>query len=258
MSDEYESYAVYWVPRRPDSLARFGTSWTGWCAERGEFRPREPGSLMGEDARAIAHETCRHGFHGVIRAPFRLLPERSQFTLEHALELLSEQCLGFALPRMRLAVVGGRVALVPREGSTALGALVASTAAAVANLAEGAVMAEPPVPCTRNGRGQVVQLPAAEAHRFHAPLTDPMPLAAAFEVVERLRPVLEPSLDEPRRLTELALMGDPGEGRPLRLLQRYELRETPVRRATVALPCQGPHILAPLFDQTMVERDIAI
>jgi hypothetical protein len=213
---------------------------------------------MAEDASSIARETCRHGFHGVIRAPFRLLPERSQFALEHALEMISEQCVGFALPKLRLAVVGGRVALVPRETSAALGALVASTAAAIASLAEGPAVVEPPAPCTRDGRGQVVQLPAAEAHRFHAPLTDPLPLAAAFEVVERLRPALEPSLDEPRWLSELALMGDPGEGRPLRLLLRYELRQTPVRRATVALPCQGPHMLAPLFDQTMVERDIAI
>ena len=40
MSGEFESYAVYWVPKSTDALARFGTSWTGWCAEHRLKHPK--------------------------------------------------------------------------------------------------------------------------------------------------------------------------------------------------------------------------
>jgi hypothetical protein len=104
----------------------------------------------------------------------------------------------------------------------------------------------------------LVQLPAAEAHRFHMPLTDQLGLETAFEVMEELRPMLEPLLDQPRRLHEVALMGDPGEGRPLRVLQRYDLRDTPVRHGANPLPCHGPHVLAPRLNDPIAGTELAI
>ena len=65
-------------------------------------------------------------------------------------------------------------------------------------------------------------------------------------------------LGESRQLHDVALMGDPGEGRPLRVLERYDLRDTPLRRASRALPCHGPHVLAPMLSDPMAETDIAI
>jgi len=255
MFDEFERYAVYWVPKRPDSLARFGASWTGWCAERGEFRPRGAATGLAVDLAGEPQNIWRHGFHGVIRAPFRLRPGQSRFAIETAMESLAHECVGFPLPTLQLSVLDGQVALVPHETSVALAALLSRTSVAFGRMAAEAIV---PAPVATARSGQIVQLPAATAHRFHAPLTDPLAVDAAFEVMERLRPALEPILGEPRQLDEIALMGDPGEGRPLRVLQSYELRQTPPRRATIALPCQGPQMLAPLFDQTMIERDVAI
>ena len=272
MSDEFERYAVYWVPKRSDALARFGVSWTGWCAEQGE--PRARGEFRGVSINipVVTRQIWRHGFHAVIKAPFHLGPGRSRFSVEHALWGLIEESVSFRLPRLRLAVVGGRVALVPRQNCSALDALVARIGDAMAPLdgAQANGFAEAPAPApdgvavgiTGGIAGEdiesLVQFPAVDAHRFHMPLTDQLALEMAFEVMEELRPLLTPMLDEPRRLHDVALMGDPGEGRPLRVLERYDLRDTPLRKASSALPCHGPHVLAPMLSNGMAKSDIAV
>jgi hypothetical protein len=111
---------------------------------------------------------------------------------------------------------------------------------------------------TGEGIEALVQLPATDAHRFIIPLTDRLPLEAAFQVMEELQPLLEPMMSTPRRLHDVALMGDPGEGRPLRVLQRYDLSDTPVQRGANPMPCHGPHMLAPMLDDPMLGTELAI
>ncbi len=259
MSGGFERYGVYWVPASSDALARFGARWTGWCAEQGEFRPRFAGSDWGFDLESITRQIRRHGLHGVIRAPFALRQGASVFALEHALGTIAEVGVGFPLPALRLAVVGGRVALAPGAANHAVASLVSDVAKATARLAASETDSRPPPAwCARERRGQVVQLPVADVHRFHVPLTDPLPLDVAFEIMERVRHVLEPMLTQPRFFGEIALVGDPGCDRPLRLLQRYELRLRPIRPATRVLPCRGPHILAREFDQAVHELEMVI
>jgi hypothetical protein len=265
MAGEFERYAVYWVPKRVDPLAQFGISWTGWCAEQGE--PRTLGSFggFGLNIASITRHTRRHGLHGVVKAPFALGDGRSRFSLEHSLGRLVEESVSFKLPRLELGVVDGRVSLVPKPNFPALGELVSRIDEALAPLGSGGPasgFAESPVTGLGTARARdadaIVQLPAGEAHRFHVPLTDPLGVETAFQVMENLRPILEPALEHPRRIQDLALMGDPGGGRPLRVLLRYDLRDTPLRKASSALPCQGPEMLVPTFDGRFVKTDIAI
>lgn len=265
MSGEFEKYAVYWVPKRADALARFGVSWTGWCAEQGEHRTRGEFPGVAVDIPAVTRQVWRHGFHAVIKAPFRLRAGRGRFSVEHALDQVIDEIVAFRLPRLRLAVIGGSVAaLVPHQNCAALGALVDRVGEAMAPLDAIPHDLVAPAPdgnaAGNNGKDaeSLVQLPVAEAHRFHMPLTDRLGLETAFEVMEELRPLLEPMLGEPRRLHDVALMGDPGEGRPLRVLQRYELSDTPRRRGANPLPCHGPHVLAPKLGSPMAETELAL
>jgi hypothetical protein len=89
-------------------------------------------------------------------------------------------------------------------------------------------------------------------------LTDQLGLEIAFEVLQQLEPVLKPILDEPRRMHDLALMGDPGGGRPLRVLQRYELHDGLRRNVSSALPCQGPDVLVPMDGGSFAKAEAAI
>lgn len=249
MSGEYQRYAVYWVPRRPDPLAVFGASWTGWCAEQGEVRPRGAFPGLAAEAAAVTRGLHCHGLHAAIRAPFRLAPGRSGFSVEHVLTDLAEELVAAPLPPLETAVLAGRVALVPTRTPRALAALMTRVAEALRPLAadtdangNGNGFAE--APAARDAT--LVPLPGAGAPALQVPLTDPLPEARARALEAGLASLLAPMLVEPRRLAELALMGDPGGGRPLRVLQRYELLDRPRRHGAEALPCYGPRVYAPM------------
>jgi len=272
MTDDFERYAVYWVPRRSDALTRFGFDWTGWCAEEGELRPRSNDYGRIADFASISAHSWRHGLHGVIKAPFRLAEGQSQFALEHQLGCLADENVRVTLPHLQLAVVGGRVALVPKEHCPELSTLVVKICESLMRLDARPVeqfrrkvvngFTESPADSPLLGAGaygadRVIQLPASDALRFHIPLTDRLALGEAFDVMEHLRPAIEPMLSAPRWLRDLALMGDPGGGRPFRVLERFELREYPMRPAAHAMPTHGPMMLAPTFSSPMPETDLA-
>lgn len=242
MLDDFDGYAVYWVPRRPDPLGPFGDDWTGWCAEYGEHRPRSDFP----DLPALTRRLCRHGLHGVIHAPFRLTAGRSRFALEDALDEIAGETVAIDLPPLELAVVEGRVALVPSRCPLALAALVGRATELLAPLAEpvepeGSAEGAPPP-----ADGESLVAFDGPAHRFHLPLTDPRPLGEAHALKEALAPVVAPLLGARRSLSVITLMGDPGGGRPLRALENYTLLDSPLRPGARALPSHGPELLTPM------------
>jgi hypothetical protein len=246
MPDEFERYAVYWVPGRNDGLTRFGSSWMGWCAEMGEPRPRHAAEGLSADIAAVTREVALHGFHGVIRAPFRLRPGRCRWSVERALELAADQLVATPLPPFELAVIGGRLALVPDRPDTALALAVGRVEAAIRPLADDCSATPRAAAGPQAAMGRLRQLPASPAHRFHLPLTDRIDLGAAFSIRDEIALRLEPLLGAPRQFADLALMGDPGGSRPFRVLQRFELHDTLARPASEALPCIGPWTLVPM------------
>jgi hypothetical protein len=261
MSDAFERYAVYWVPKRGDSLAGFGTSWTGWCSENGEPRQRGAFRDITFDIPTITRQIRRHGLHAVIKAPFSLGASRSRFSLEHFLDKLTEDSVAFPMPRLHLAVVDGSVVLVSQKSTRALVDLIARIDDAITPLEAASAtngFAEAPVIALGEKAEPLIQFPTAPAHRFRVLLTDQIGLEIAFEVLQQLEPVLKPILDEPRRMHDLALMGDPGGGRPLRVLQRYELHDGPRRNVSSALPCQGPDVLVPMDGGSFAKAEAAI
>lgn len=247
MFDDFDRYAVYWVPRRPDPLAPFGSAWTGWCAEDGEHRARSQFDDRFPDLAEITRELCRHGLHGIITAPFRLAPGRSRFSVEHVLDAIVEEAVSFRLPRFELAVVDGRVALVPQQSSGALAALITRVTDALAPLiARATPQGFAEAPAHGKPDGAVVPFGPVAQHRFHVPLTDAQPLERAHALKAALAPLVEPLLGAPRGVSEVALMGDPGGGRPLRVLQSYALLDWPLRPGARALPSHGPQVFAPM------------
>jgi hypothetical protein len=244
MLDVFERFAVFWVPARSDALARFGSSWMGWCSENGEPRTRHAAEGLTVDFAAATRQIWHHGFHGVIRVPFRLRPGRSRWAVEHALQSAADELAPVPLARLSLAVIGGRVALVPESPPPALARLLDRIEQALAPLAaDPGLGARQTGAKAASGDAQVRQLPAGAAHRFHLPMTDRMELGAAFRVRDELAPRIEPLLAQPRTLGDLALMGDPGNGRPFRVLNRLELHEASQRGQRSVMPVSGPETL---------------
>jgi hypothetical protein len=242
MMDDFERYAIYWVPAQPDTLCKFGCTWMGWCAELGEPRKRRGTVGLTDDIAAATRRVWRHGLHARIAGPFQLRHRTGLWQIEDALQPVADELDTVPLPPLELAVIGGQVALVLSSPSRELAKVVARVEEAIAPVAIGALAGGTPG-IRLGGAGAVSQLPVSPAYRFYLPLTDAIDLGTAFRIRDELAPRIEAVLSRPRRFTDLALIGDPGDGRPVRVLQRFRLCEDFASRTASVLPSYGPETL---------------
>lgn len=232
MYDAFERYALYWVPTVDQRIARFGLEWTGWCAETGEHHPRRPIKGIGGQGGSPAGALARHGLHGVLAAPFELARGRNVWALEQALDHVAGVSAPVRVPALRAAVVGGRISLVPQRPVELLDGLIGRVRAALYGLV-------------------APESDAAAEERFHIPLCEATSTVASDAALERVQAMTERLRLAPLRIGDVALMGDPGHGRPLRVLRRYNLsawEPEPARRG--ALEARGPQLLAGIMERT--------
>lgn len=244
-----ERYAIYWVPQYGHPLAEFGVKWTGWCTDNGAPRRRFDEKEIGLPLSALTRETARHGMHGVICAPFRLTQDRSLYRMEQALEALADKTAGVQMPKLKLALVDERLALVPEVACMGLirltnevGKCVSGFSAKERELAPVPRRYEIPLPSRTDCR----DLPVLDGDRFYIPLTDPVSPGNCQNIVEKLRGLLGSLMAHQFMIGGIALMLDTGSGRPLQLLHSYALHERQQTAANRALPAQGPTLFAPL------------
>lgn len=110
-----ERYALYLAPGAESPLGRFGCAVVGYDAETREDLP--PPDLAGFDAerwRAITEEPRRYGFHGTLKAPFRLKPGLSLADLLAAVTEVARDHRPFELPPLEVSALGPFVALTPQ------------------------------------------------------------------------------------------------------------------------------------------------
>lgn len=107
-------YAIYLAPPTDSALWRFGSSVLGYDAETGE-QPAAP-DLAGFDAETwhqATEEPRRYGFHGTLKAPFRLADGFTERALEDAISDFVREHRAFELPPLTVRAIGSFVALVP-------------------------------------------------------------------------------------------------------------------------------------------------
>lgn len=224
----FQRYAIYAMPA--GALARAGAAWLGWDAPRGRAvdHPRLEGL-----PRPIAEITARprrYGLHATLKPPFRLAEGSSLAALMQDLAALCERLGPVTLEGLRLARLGGFLALVPEAESAALQALAAASVTRLDRHRAPLTEAE----LARRRAGKALS-PAQEGHllrwgyphvldqfRFHITLTGPLPPAEAEVVAAVLRPWLAPHLPRPCVIDSLCLMGE-DTGGMFHLIHRYPL-----------------------------------
>ncbi len=259
MDSDYVNFAIYWVPQPGSALARFGAAWTGWCAEGGE----EPGFDETLEVQEVAKgrdgvpgSIARHGLHANVKSPFSLTPEHSIWSLHEALDSLAQTNAAIKLSHLEVTVFDGQVVLALSRPNPEVIGLLRAVASVVDPCLEKPVYAENhsssvPQPPLRDWGS--IDMPVIE--RFHIPLTDRLELGMAYEVVAELRPLVDPILSADVVLSDLALVGDPGEGRPWRLLERYELSAAPASTGDpLGMNCSGPRLIASPFAMLHAKR----
>jgi len=227
---EIERYAVYWAPEAGTPLATFGAGWLGWDAESGTEAPRLRMAGLPAPIEGLTASARRYGFHATLKPPFRLAAGADRAGLERAIEALAATAPAFDVPALELRADLGFPALRPSAPCPALDALAARC------VTELDAFRAPPSDAELQRRRAAALSPAQAAHlarwsypyvldafRFHVTLADHLPAEEFTRLSGALAPHLAGAIGAPWRMREICLFGDPGAGRPFRLLRRFPL-----------------------------------
>lgn len=228
MDCEYERFSVAWVPVPGTALADFGAAWTGWCPVTGEPVAPRPAWRELREAAKVAHYPGRQGLRMPLTAPFTLKEGISRWALESMLEEFAAQHASVHVARPVARIINDRVMFLPSEPNPQLNRLMPELHDLVSSLG--------------------TPEPAPVPRRFALPLTG----VVAPRVASRIQAVLKPHLDgivgTSPMIASVSLMGDLGEGKAWRMLDRYPLTGFADPRADqpAGMACAGPDLLAPI------------
>lgn len=254
MHSDYVEFAIDWVPRQGSALSAFGAGWTGWCADRGvrsdlpEYRRMRRGRVE------MPGKTALRGLHAALKSPFRLARDQTVWSLDHELITLAQSLPAVRLPRFEVTVFDGQVVLSLSRPSRSILRLTRYIDELVRPLQDGprytAYSGEDTVAgISIPGMQAWTDFAATSVERFIVPLGDRMELELAFDMADSIGPQLSEVLDEPQFMSEIALIGNPGRGRPWRMIERYPLAEEPMRSGAnipAGMACTGPQLFEPL------------
>jgi putative phosphonate metabolism protein len=212
----FARYAVYFTPE-PGPLADFGAAWLGWDSATGSARTHPPVKDLPAPVADLTARPRKYGFHGTIKPPFRLAPSADAAGLAAALHAFCARHAPVTLDGLRLARIGGFVALVPEGPADGLVRLAAAAVEALdgfrARPTEAEIARRNPPRLTPRQRTLLERWGYPYTHdefRFHMTLTGPLG-ARADTVCAALAPVVTPLVPRPFRVDALTLMGADGD-----------------------------------------------
>lgn len=215
----FQRYAVYWVGQ--GEFAALGAAWLGWDNVAGVAIDQPAGVAPWTE------EPRRYGFHGTVKAPFRLAPGWDQPRLCAAFAGLCAGLAPVVLQGLTMARLGSFLALVPRGDAAALQdlafAVVRGLDAARAPLTPAEIARRRPESLSPRKRQLLDEWGyphVAEEFRFHLTLSSSLPADVLTQVEPRAAGHFDP-LPRPFAITDLGLLGE-SEGR-FRLIARHDL-----------------------------------
>jgi len=172
----------------------------------------------------------RYGFHGTLKAPFRLADGCGYDDLLASAAGLAAAVAPITLPGLRLSQLGRFIALTPVGDPTALVHLAErvtidlDTLRAPLDAAELAKRRNSGLTPRQEGYLQRWGYPyVLDEFRFHLTLTGALASAEGERAIAALRPLVAPFESEPFVVAEVCLFADPGGGANFRLIERLPL-----------------------------------
>lgn len=102
-------HAIYYAPEADTLFHRLGSSWLGRDAWTNEAVAQPATDNIAE----LTSEPRRYGFHATLKAPFQLARGKARKGLSAAAEDFALRHAPVVLPKLRLAVLDGFLALIP-------------------------------------------------------------------------------------------------------------------------------------------------
>jgi putative phosphonate metabolism protein len=217
-------YAIYFAPPATDPVSRVATNWLGRNAFTDETV--EPAAITDLSAAEIAIFTTaprRYGFHGTLKAPFRLAEGVTENALERRLSSFAGATQAFEIPSMSIRRIGPFFALVPTRPVPELGELAGCVTRAFEDFRAPLTAAE----IERRNPEKLSPAQLANLHRwgypyvfdefrFHMTLTGPIDADQSARVEQALQRFFEPVLSEAVEVRNIALFVEVEPGAPFR------------------------------------------
>lgn len=128
---EVSRYAIYAVPEPGSALAAFGAGWLGWDPEDGVEVPHPQIDDLPRPLEELTERPRPYGFHGTIKAPFRLAEGHTEAELGTALDrFCADRPAVNPAGGLRIGGLGRFLALVPADAAPELAAFAAEAVAA--------------------------------------------------------------------------------------------------------------------------------
>ncbi len=225
--------AVYFAPGSESLWWQAGSQWLGRCAATGaQFQPPVVAGVSADALRDSTAEPRRYGFHATLKPPFRLLPGLGLDDVRQALERLGRDIAAFSLPPLRVATLGGFLALRPEGDNRHAEALAARCETALQPLAapltddELARRRRQPLTPEQDDLLQRWGYPwVLQQYRFHLSLTGGLNACSATQraaLVSAAEALFHPLPD--CRVDSIAIFVEPRAGDDFVLTDRVELR----------------------------------
>ncbi|MBB3234125.1 DUF1045 domain-containing protein [Phyllobacterium endophyticum] len=231
-------YAIYFTPPSSDPLLKVAANWLGRNAFTGQpVRPPQIRDLAHEDFTKLTESARRYGFHATLKAPFRLNDNVQEHDLLSALMHFASSIDPVEIPKLRIANLEGFFALVPEEPVARVNQLANDVVVAFdrfrAPSTANEISRRNPERLTASQRRNLEQWGypyVFDDFRFHMTLTDIVPERDRPRIERMLIEFLEPVLEEPVEINNLALFTEAEPGLPFEIHSLHPLAGTNRRK----------------------------
>lgn len=231
-------YAIHYTPSPNDPMTHAASAWLGRDVYSGQSV--EPPALVGLGMQEISYHTAlprRYGFHGQIKAPFRLAEGVTEPSLLRDLMRFAGTHQPFTLPPLEIAKLGNIYGLVPSWPSEVLNFLAASIVQEFdryrAPLSDAEIERADP---DRLSATQLTNLHrwghpyVMDEFRFQMVLTGGVVPVECARVERAVRSVFEPVLERPLEFSNLALFVEEEPGAPFRVHSLHPMGRVSARK----------------------------
>ena len=118
MSREFVRHALYFLPPKGSGWEDFGDSWLGWSVTEGRVVAHP--QIADLPIATLTKRPRKYGFHGTLKAPFRLARGVGESDLITTAIALVSSMPAFQMPALQIARLGSFLALVPQQPSAEL------------------------------------------------------------------------------------------------------------------------------------------
>jgi putative phosphonate metabolism protein len=224
---DFKRYAIYWAPS--GAFAQTAAQWLGWDPATAQPVPQPDLPNLPRPLADLTADPRKYGFHGTIKAPFRLAEGLAQSDLSAALSAFCAQTAPITLPGLELTLIEHFLALIPKGDATALNDLASRVVTQLdrcrAPLTEAEIARRRPERLTPRQRDLLATYGyphVLEAFQFHLTLSGPVTPPEAAALLPHAKVLFAPVVPHPFPITDLCLFAEDQNGR-FHLLERHAL-----------------------------------